>query len=235
MLEIGPGMGVMTEKLLEKSKFVFAVEIDKLLSKYLREKFKDKENFLLINNDILKFDFKDLTLNKKKLVVVGNLPYYISSPIVEKIIDNRSVIRDSYVTIQKEFGQRMAALPGTKDYGSLSLFVQYFLNPEYLFTIKRNSFYPVPDVDSVFLRLLVPDKPNIYVKNEEVFFKIVRGSFSKRRKKLINSIPFEKFGITKDMFRGILKDVNISPELRPEDLNLSDFARISDKIAFFIL
>lgn len=229
ILEIGPGLGALTEKLIGSSGEVYAVEIDKKLAPYLTHKFSSNANFNLINNDILEIDFNSLK-PKGKFILAGNLPYYISSAIIELIIKNRAKIKTAFITVQKEFAERIMAAPGTKEYGSLSLFVQYYLKPEYLFKIKRNSFYPAPEIESVFLKLDIPPHPAISVGDEKLFFKLIRASFEKRRKKLINSLPLDEMNIKKDEFVEVLKKLDINPETRGEDLGIADFAKIADKL-----
>lgn len=229
VLEIGPGLGALSEKIISLCGLLNAVEIDKFLCKYLEEKFSSKTNFHLLNKDFLKLDFKELN-PEEKLILVGNLPYYISSPIIEHIIKNRSRIKSAFITVQKEFGNRLTAKEGTKDYSALTCFVKYYTKPRFRFIIKKNSFYPVPSVDSVFLELEILDKPSLSVKDERLFFKIIRGSFNKRRKKLINSLSCDEIGLKKDELRNILKKLGFDLEIRGEKLKLEDFGKLSDEI-----
>jgi 16S rRNA (adenine1518-N6/adenine1519-N6)-dimethyltransferase len=231
ILEIGPGFGELTLDLAASKAAVFAVEKDKKAYEILKDLVKDDLPKLeIFNEDILKFDLnKVFTGNKIK--VVGNLPYYITTPVIEYIIGNRNLIESALIVTQKEVADRLLAPEGSKDRGSISCFVQYYTNPEYLYTIKRTSFYPVPDVDSGLLRLDILRKPAHHVRDEPAFFKIVRGAFNQRRKSIINSLSREAvLNLPKDELARILKKLNIDPASRPQDLPLSSFASIANAI-----
>lgn len=232
ILEIGPGFGALTFDLVSTGAKVFAVEKDKKAFAILKDLVKnDFPNLEIFNEDILKFDLKKITKGNK-IKVVGNLPYYITTPVIEYIIENRNIIDQALIVTQKEVALRLLAPEGSKERGSISCFVQYYTRPEYLYTIKRNSFYPVPDVDSSLLRLTIPDKPSIEVKDEAVFFKIVRGAFSQRRKSIINSLSREAvLNLPKEELISILQKLGIDPASRPEDLPLSSFATIANSIS----
>lgn len=227
VLEIGAGRGELTRLIAEKAGKVYAVEIDYFLSKCLKESFKNNAGVKIINQDILKFNLKKcFGRNKNKSIkVVGNIPYYITTPIIAHLLKFKYNISVIFLTVQKEFAGRMAARPGSKDYGSFSCYVQYNTNPKMIFLIKRTCFFPAPAVDSCFLRLEVRQIPPVELCDEKLFFKIIRGAFSKRRKTLRNSLEgiipqtkinnfFDKFGI----------DWNI----RPEKLSLQDFANLTN-------
>ncbi|MCX5680286.1 MAG: 16S rRNA (adenine(1518)-N(6)/adenine(1519)-N(6))-dimethyltransferase RsmA, partial [Candidatus Omnitrophica bacterium] len=184
ILEIGPGLGALTMDLSGSGAEVFAVEKDPKAFRILEELvFEKYPNLHLFNDDILKFDLKK-TVNSKEIKVLGNLPYYVTTPIIEYVIKNGSIINSALVVIQKEVAGRLSAEPGSKDYSSISCFVQYFMKPEYLYTIKRASFYPVPEVDSSLIRLSMRAEPKVTVRDEKLFFKIIRGSFNQRRKSI---------------------------------------------------
>ena len=231
ILEIGPGFGALTFDLASRSAKVFAVEKDKKAFAILKELVKDDLSDLKIfNEDILKFDLRSI-YKGRKMKIVGNLPYYITTPVIEYIIENRDMINEALITIQREVADRLLAPEGSKDRGSISCFVQYYTKPEYLYTIKRTSFNPVPDVDSSLLRLNILDKPAHHVRDEAVFFKIVRGAFNQRRKSIINSLSREAvLDIPKEDLTGTLKKLNINPASRPQDLSLSSFASISNAL-----
>lgn len=232
ILEIGPGFGALTFDLAESRAAVFAVEKDKKAFDILKDLVKDGlPKLKIFNEDILEYDISKV-FTGKKIKVVGNLPYYITTPVIEYIIENRKIIESALILMQKEVADRLLAPEGSKDRGSISCFVQYYTKPEYLYTIKRTSFYPVPDVDSSLLRLNILHKPAHSVKDEAVFFKIVRGAFNQRRKSIINSISREAvLNIPKEELTAILNKIGIDPTSRPEDLPLSSFASIANSVS----
>ncbi len=230
-LEIGPGLGALTIDLARAGGHVFAVEKDRkaleILKNLVGQDFPDLE---LLNEDILKFDIKK-TKTSKKIKVVGNLPYYITTPVIEWLIGNRASISCAVIMVQREVALRMLAGPGTKDYSAFSCFVQYYTKPEYIHTVKRTCFYPAPEVDSALVRLDIPGKPSIEVDDEAAFFRVVRGAFNQRRKSIINSLSRKTvLDISKEKLSAILSRVGISPTARPETLSLPDFAKIANSI-----
>lgn len=229
VLEIGPGRGEITQLLLDKVKEVKAIEIDSQLCKVLRNKFGSYQNFKLENQDILKVDLASLlksrNISLEKLKVIGNLPYYISTPIITKLIEHRKYIDAIFLTLQKELGMRLAAKPHSKDYGSFSCYLQFYTEPEILFFIKNSSFWPKPKVDSCFLRIKILPKPKIKVKNEKLFFKVIRTSFGMRRKLLRNNLTTI---CSQEKVDEVFKKFKIAPNSRAEDLSLKDFARLSN-------
>ncbi len=232
VLEIGPGFGALTIDLASSGARIFAVEKDKKAFSILKELFKDSfPNIKLLNGDILEFDIRDIA-KRDKIKVVGNLPYYITTPIIEYLIGNRKFIESMLIAVQREVANRFLAVPGSKDYGSISCFLQYFTKPSYLFTIKRASFYPKPDVDSSLLRFAILDNPSVEVEDEEIFFKIIRGSFNQRRKTIMNSLSRkEVLNLTKNELADILCKAGINPASRPEDLGLGEFANLTNVMA----
>jgi len=232
VLEIGPGLGALTMDLAKAAARVFAVEMDKKAIAILNELAGGEyPNLEVFNGDILKFDLKKIS-SGGGIKVVGNLPYYITTPIIEYLIANRHFIASVVIMVQKEVASRLLTGPGTKDYSSISCFIQYFMLPEYIYTVKKTSFFPSPDVDSSILRLTVPDKPSVDVKNEEKFFKIIRGAFNQRRKSIINSIAREQvLDMPKEKLSAVLTGIGIDPAARPETLSLSQFAAISNAIS----
>jgi 16S rRNA (adenine1518-N6/adenine1519-N6)-dimethyltransferase len=224
VLEIGPGEGAITGLLCRDAGKVYAVEIDRGLCALLTAKFATLQNISIINADILKFDLRSLPPGIK-FKVIGNIPYYITSPIVEHLLLHRERIQEIYLTVQKEFAQRMVADPGSKTYGSFSCFVQYYTEPQIMFLIKKNSFHPAPKVDSCFLRMKLREEPAVKVKNEQMLFKIIRSAFQQRRKTMKNGleevIPAEKL----DQF---FRQYDIEPRIRAEDLSLQDFANLAN-------
>lgn len=231
VLEVGPGFGALTIDLAESGAQVFAVEKDKKAFAILKDILDgDFPNLRIFNEDILGFDLAKIS-QSKKIKVIGNLPYYITTPVIEYLVERREVVTSAVIMIQREVANRLLAGPGTKDYSSISCFVQYYTKASYVHTVKRTSFYPAPEVDSSIIRLDFLDEPSVKVKDEELFFKIVRGSFNQRRKSIINSLSREEvLGLPKGELEKILRRVSIDPSIRPENLSLSEFANIANKI-----
>ena len=229
LLEIGPGLGALTIDLARTGARVVAVEKDKKACQVLNDLAgSDLANLEIVHGDILKFDLNAVA-GTRKVKVAGNLPYYITTPVIEFILNNRNLISLAVITVQKEVALRLLAKPGTKDYGSLSCFVQYYTRPEYIYTVKRTCFYPAPGVDSAIVRLNIPETPPVEVADERRFFKIVRGAFNQRRKSIINSLSRkEVLNIPKEELKVILDNAKVDPATRPETLSLADFARIAN-------
>ncbi|MEW6100911.1 MAG: 16S rRNA (adenine(1518)-N(6)/adenine(1519)-N(6))-dimethyltransferase RsmA [Candidatus Omnitrophota bacterium] len=226
VLEIGSGRGELTEHLIMAADKVFAVELDKDLCQLLSRRFAKQGNFKIINQDILKLDFskyfKDL---KGEIKIIGNIPYYISSPIIEHLARFREKISVIFLTLQKEFAERLSASPGSKRYGAFSCFVQYYFEPEILFNIKKTSFHPSPKVDSAFVKLQVRPSPLVITRDEKLLFRIIRNAFGQRRKTLRNSL---KDVISCSSLERFFLQQKISPNTRPEELSLQDFSKLSD-------
>jgi 16S rRNA (adenine1518-N6/adenine1519-N6)-dimethyltransferase len=225
VLEIGAGTGIMTGLIAGNTAKVYALEIDCALIPVLGNNLKGHRNIKILHQDILKFDLDEI--KEAKIKVFGNIPYYITTPIIERLLDFRGKIEAIYLTVQKEFGQRMAALPGSKAYGSFSCFVQYYTKPEILFTIKKNSFYPAPKVDSCFLRLKLREEPAVKVKNEVMLFKIIRTAFQQRRKTMKNGL--EELILNRKL-EEFFRLYDIDPRIRAEDLALQDFANLANLV-----
>ncbi|MCU0652172.1 MAG: 16S rRNA (adenine(1518)-N(6)/adenine(1519)-N(6))-dimethyltransferase RsmA [Candidatus Omnitrophica bacterium] len=225
VLEIGSGRGELTQLIAPTAGKVFALEIDSRIISVLKDNCAGFNNVELVHADVMKFDFVAFFKKQKsKIKVFGNIPYYITTPIIELFLQYRSKISEVFLTVQKEFAERLTAVPGSKRYGSLSCFLQYYTKPEILFIIKKNSFTPRPKVDSAFLRLEVLKIPSVKAEDEERLFKVIRTSFNQRRKTLRNSLE----GIIErkklDIF---FTKFNLSPNIRPEDLPLNYFAALS--------
>ena len=230
VLEIGAGMGDLTEQLSIAAKKVYSLEVDQRLLPLLEERLKGRTNCQILKADILKFEidkFLQTNLVKQKIKVIGNIPYYISSPIIEHLIKYRSKIDTVFMTVQKEFGRRVNAVAGSKEYGSFSCFVQYYAQAKIIFEIKKGSFKPSPKVDSCFLSLKFRQRPPVEVDNEETFFKIIRSAFNQRRKTLRNSLA--NF-ITLGPLEVFLDQQGLSRNVRPEQLNLDNFSQLSNFI-----
>ena len=231
VLEIGPGFGTMTQYLAEAAKEVIAVEIDKTLIPILHETLADYENVTIINEDILKVDIAKLVEEKnggKPIKVVANLPYYITTPIIMGLFESHVPLDNITVMVQKEVAQRMQAGPGTKDYGALSLAVQFYAEPYIVANVPPNCFIPRPGVGSAVIRLTKWENPPIAVKDEKLLFALIRASFNQRRKTLQNSLVNGGISITKEQVVEALEKLELSPTVRGEALTLEQFAALSD-------
>ncbi|MDP2920933.1 MAG: 16S rRNA (adenine(1518)-N(6)/adenine(1519)-N(6))-dimethyltransferase RsmA [Candidatus Omnitrophota bacterium] len=230
VLEIGPGFGALTEDLAKKAKRLVAIEKDRRLYDFLVENLSCS-NIKLINGDILQYDLSNFASCRTATcevgqVIVGNLPYSISSPILNHLINNRTCIKSAYVTVQMEFGERVSAFPGTKDYGSLSCYAQFYGVPKILFKIPRGAFYPVPEVDSCFLKIDFGKEIDASI-DQAVLFKIIRSSFEKRRKTILNSLSSSDIFKSKEEALKCLEKSHISPGRRPETVSLTEFITLS--------
>jgi 16S rRNA (adenine1518-N6/adenine1519-N6)-dimethyltransferase len=219
VLEIGSGRAELTRLIAAVAGKVYALEIDRSLCAIMQDTLKDYGNIIIINRDILKLDLeKYFDKTETKIRIIGNIPYYITTPIIEHLLKYRNKIKDIFITVQKEFAERLTANPGPKEYGSLTCFVQYYMQPKYLFTLRKSCFRPVPEVDSALIRLDIRQEPAVKVKSEELLFKIIRAAFNQRRKTLKNSL------------KGILPTESLGKfsKARPEDLSLGDFAHLAN-------
>jgi len=233
VIEIGPGIGTLTAAIAEKAFKVIAVEIDKTLIPILEDTLSRFDNLEIINEDILKVDIREIAdrFCDKKLKIVANLPYYITTPIIMSILEKRLPVDSITVMIQKEVAYRMGAKPSTKDYGSLSLSVQYFCEPYIVANVPQNCFMPRPNVDSAVIRLTLLKKPPIEVSDVNIMFGVIKSAFSQRRKTLLNCIfNTGGFGFSKEEIAGILNEAGFDDRVRGETLTLSDFATITDVI-----
>lgn len=229
-IEIGPGTGFLTMELVDKVKKLHAVEIDREAFDVLKAKFANKTNLDLINGDIMFSDLQAIAgpqPDGKKIKVIGNIPYYITTPIIEKLIENRDFVSRAYLMVQKEVAERITAKEGSKIYGSLSIFCQYFADCRVLLDIDRSNFVPAPDVDSAFIELNFEKKEKISVKNEEFFFKVTRGGFVQRRKMLLNNIKRE-LGIDDAVLRKAFEMAGIDDKIRAEQVSILAFAKLAD-------
>ncbi len=231
VLEIGPGFGVLTKTLSENFEKVISIEIDKSLLPVLDYTLAECDNVKIINSDFMKLNLKELIKNEfdsKKISVAANLPYYITTPIITTLLEGGYDIENIVVMVQKEVAQRFCAKPGTKEYGAISVLCNYYTNPEIVCNVPAGSFYPAPKVDSAVVRLRVCEKPNVEVKNEKLFFKVVKASFAMRRKTLLNCLSN---GFTKDKqtIENILTSVGIEPTVRGERLGIKEFGLIADE------
>lgn len=231
VLEIGPGMGTLTEELALSAKKVLAIELDKNLLPILDETLEDYENVEIVHGDVLKVDLEKLIeekLDNKPVKVVANLPYYVTTPIITKLLESNLNIDSIIVMVQKEVAERMEAKPGGKDYGSLSVFVNFYSIPEIIINVPKTVFMPQPKIDSAVIKLNIKkDLPDI---DKDKFFKIVKAAFSKRRKTLLNALSSYGFSIDKEVIKETLEQLNIKPEIRAENLSIEDFIKISKSL-----
>ena len=236
VLEVGPGIGTMTQYLCESARKVIAVEIDKNLIPILEnDTLKDYDNVRVINEDILKLDINKLVNEEndgKPIKVVANLPYYITTPIVMGLFESHVPIESITIMVQKEVADRMQVGPGTKDYGALSLAVQYYAKPEIVANVPPNCFMPRPNVGSAVIKLTRHEKPPVDVKDEALMFKLVRAAFNQRRKTLQNSINNSpELHLSKEQVVQALDEMGLSQTIRGEALSLAQFAELSNKLS----
>lgn len=230
IFEIGAGIGTLTEYLVKKAEKVVAIEVDNAAINIMKEKFKDIKNLEIINCDFLKFDLKGfLEKINRKVTIAGNIPYYITSLIIEKIIENRYLVNAAFLTVQKEVAERIVAKDGNKTYGSLSIFCQFYADVKILFKIKKKSFFPVPDVDSCFVEFNFEKKQKIKVFDEKLFFKIVHSGFAHRRKMFINNFK-KTFNLSYENTIKLLKKAQINEKARAEDISILKFAELSNML-----
>lgn len=232
IIEIGPGIGVLTKELAQNCKKIVAVEIDDKLIPLLNDTLSDFENVKIVNDDILKVDLKKLINNEfnEKPKVVANLPYYITTPIIMRFLEEDINVSEIVVMVQKEVAERMTAKPGNKTYGSLSVAVQYYTDPTIILDVPRDNFIPKPNVDSAVIRLNVKDKPKVDLLDDKFFFKIVKGAFALRRKTLPNSLSKSKINLNKDLIKEVLKDLGIDLRIRGEKLDINQLAKLSNEL-----
>ena len=232
VLEIGPGIGTMTQYLAETAREVAVVEIDDKLIPILEETLKEYENVTIIHGDILKVDIEGLVQEKNQgrpVKVVANLPYYITTPIIMGLLEGSAPVDSITVMVQKEVADRMKVGPGTKDYGALSLAVQYYARPEIVANVPPNCFIPRPKVGSAVIRLTRHQTPPVQVQDEDFLFRIIRASFNQRRKTLVNSLNNSpELQLTKEQVTKALEQMGLPAAVRGETLTLEQFARLSE-------
>lgn len=234
ILEVGPGLGVMTLELANRGARVVCVEADRELEPVLRDVLAECSNVEIVFEDFLKVDLPSFISERGggKWVFAGNLPYYITSPIIAKLIEAKAMVSDIILMVQREVAQRLQAPAGSDDYGALSVFVQYHCDIQSVMRVSKNVFYPVPDVDSEVVKLTILESPRVSVNDERLFFKVVKAAFGKRRKTLLNALgTSDELGWGKDNARAALEAAGIDPERRGETLSLEEFAKISDAIS----
>lgn len=237
VIEIGPGIGALTEFLAENAAEVMAFEIDERLVPILEDTLRDHDNIKVINEDVLKADLQTRVKEFKNpnlpIKVVANLPYYITTPILMHLIESKIPFAEFVVMMQKEVADRISAEPNTKAYGSLSIAVQYYMTAKVAFVVPRTVFVPAPNVDSAILKMMRREQPLVEVKDEDFFFRVSKISFVHRRKTLWNNLTshFGKSEEVKAKLEQALENANIKPSIRGEALSIPDFARLSDALS----
>ena len=230
VVEIGPGLGSLTEHLLEKAKHVLAYEIDKDLLPILLETFKT-DKLTLLDKDFLKcdidLDIKKLEITYDQVIVVANLPFYITTPIILKIIEESNLVKEMILMTQQEVANRLTSKPSTKDYNSLSIAIQYKTKAVIALKVPRTVFIPAPNVDSAVVKLTVIDDIQVKPLNEPLFYEIVRASFAQRRKTLVNNLH-NKYNLEKEIIINLLIELDLDSRIRAENLSVNDFIRLSD-------
>ncbi len=232
VLEIGPGIGVMTQCLAERARHVVAVEIDKNLIPILSETLEGYDNITVINDDILKVDIRALACTyhqSRPLKVVANLPYYITTPIIMGLFESNAPVDNITVMVQKEVAERMQARPGSKDYGALSRSVQYYASPYIAANVPPNCFIPRPKVGSAVICLTRHEKPPVSVRDPMLMFRLIRASFNQRRKTLLNGLSNSpELDFSKEVIAAAIEKQGLSPTVRGETLTLEQFAMLAD-------
>lgn len=237
VIEIGPGLGNLTEKLLEKAEKVIAFEIDKDMCEILENRFQNVSNFILLNEDVLKVDIKEV-LNKykvenEKVKLVANLPYYITTPIMFKIFENTNCIDSMTIMVQKEVADRIVAKTKSKDYGVLTINTKFYGEATKLFDVPNNAFVPAPNVTSAVVKIAIWQRYS--VSNKETLFKLVKASFAQRRKKLINSLENSNvFDVTKTELKSILENNGITENARAEEIELETYINVANELEEYI-
>lgn len=235
VIEIGPGLGSLTELLLEKAKKVICIELDKKMVKILRDRFIAYKNLEIINEDVLRINLNDLIKAEKEndssiksVKVVANLPYYITTPIIMKLVENDLDIKSITVMIQKEVAERLIAIPGTKETGAITYTMYYYCEGKKIREVENTCFIPEPEVTSEVINLKLRENPAVQVKDKKVMFKIIKSAYMQRRKTLINSLT--SVGVFKNKEEGIqaLKKLGLKEDIRPENMKIEDFAKLTD-------
>lgn len=233
VLEIGPGIGVLTSELAKRAKKVVAIELDERLKKILPKTLGDFENVEVIFGDAMKLDLKKIIdehfADCESVSVCANLPYYITSPIIMMLLESHLPITSITVMVQKEAAERLCAQVGSRDSGAVTVAVSYYAETEILFQVGRNSFMPAPNVDSAVIKLNILREPPIKVKDEKKFFSLVKACFAQRRKTLVNTVS-NTLGIPKDTLRNALLEIGLKETARGEELTMEQFGLLSDKM-----
>lgn len=236
VIEIGPGLGTLTKYLLEKAGKVICIELDTKMLQILKDRFSLYNNFELINNDVLKVDLKNIIEKEKtegkikKVKIVANLPYYITTPIIMKLLEEELELESITVMIQKEVADRLIATPGEKNTGAITYAVYYYATSEAIMEVPNSSFIPEPAVTSKVIKLNIRKEPIVTPKNKEKMFKVIKCAFMQKRKTLLNSLTNNKIFENKNQGIELLKSLQINENIRPEELTLEQFEKISDNL-----
>ena len=236
VIEVGPGLGTLTKYLLEKAGKVICIELDKKMIEILNDRFFLSSNFELLNQDVLKVDLKELIKKEKSegkikhVKIVANLPYYITTPIMMKLLEEQLEIESITVMIQKEVADRLIAVPGEKETGAITYTVYYYATTQGVIEVQKDSFIPEPEVTSKVITLKIRKKPPVQTKNKKMMFKIIKNAFMQRRKTLANALVNTKIFNNKEDAVQALKEIGLDENIRAEKLTLEDFANLSNKI-----
>lgn len=231
-IEVGPGIGVLTYELSKVSKKVVSIELDKRLLPVLDETLSSCENVKIVNDDIMKIDLKNLIdeeFGGEKVAVCANLPYYITSPVIMRLLEEKLPISSITVMVQKEAAERLCAEPGTRACGAVSAAVRYYAEPQILFRVNRGSFMPAPNVDSAVIRLKILDEPGAKVSDEKYFFKLIKAAFGQRRKTLTNSLS-SGLSVSKETVKNALAALGLNERARAEELKLHELAALCEEL-----
>ena len=233
VVEIGPGLGVLTQSIADKARQVYTIEIDRNLQPIIEHNLKQYHNVKVFFQDALKADFDRLVLTEageenRSYKVIANLPYYITTPLLMHILESKFNVELVVIMVQREVAERMTAPPGKKDYGALSVAVQYYTEPEIICRVPKTVFIPAPEVDSTVVRLTKRKSPPVELKSEKLFFKLVRAAFNQRRKTVLNALEGGGLGLTKEDWKSILEKIHIDPIRRGETFSLQDFAILAN-------
>ena len=232
VIEVGPGIGVLTNELCKVAKKVVAIELDERLHAILWKTLADHDNVKVISGDVMKIDLHKLIEDEFQgmdVVVCANLPYYITSPVIMKLLEEKLPIKALTVMVQKEAADRLCAQMGTRECGAVTAAVRYYSEPKLLFKVSAGSFMPAPKVDSAVIRMDVDKKPLLDVKDEKLFFRVVRGAFSQRRKTVANSLS-SMLSIDKQTVNSAIVKAGVNPQARPEAMTLEEFAALSNAL-----
>lgn len=236
VIEIGPGLGTLTDKLLQKAGKVIVIELDERMIDILKDRFFMYDHFEIIKEDVLKVDLKELIrknkeeLELKNAKIVANLPYYITTPIIMKLLEEKLDIESITVMIQKEVADRLTAIPGEKNSGAITYTVYYYATSEEILTVPNSSFIPEPEVESEVITIHLRKEPAIKVEDETKFFALIKAAFMQRRKTFLNAIGNSGLNITKEQMEQILQELNIDGRIRGEALTIDQFAKITEKL-----
>lgn len=228
VIEIGPGVGTLTRELLKSAKRVCSIELDSELIPILNEELKEFDNFTLIHKDAMKVDFNEIIGEEKSVKLVANLPYYVTTPLIAKLLNEEYKFKSLTIMIQKEVAERIDSDPDSKDYGALSLLVQYYCNTRIIRRVGPGSFVPKPKVDSIVIRLDRLEEPRAKVKDTKLFFRVIREAFNMRRKTLWNAL--KPIGLSKEKLEKAFQNAGIDPVRRGETLTLEEFGVLADEI-----